>query len=200
MQNDTLEFKAELKRKLIHISCSVIPIAYYVLLSREQIVVLCGLISLGFIIAEILRFKNDKFKNWFKHVFSNLIRENEKSSLTGATYLFISLTIIFLIFDKKISIPAALILTIADSFAAIVGKAYGRAKYFNKTVTGSLAFYMTGLVIFVFFLPELGWSILLTVLLLTIIEAVPIPMSDNITLPLSACLIVLVVFWLKGVL
>ncbi len=198
-KNDTVQIKAELIRKSIHLACSLLPLAYLFYLSREQIIIICGFISFGFITGEILRFKNEKFSYWFGKIFFKLLREDEKKDkITGATYLFVSLTIVFIFFEKHVSIPAALILTLADSFAAIIGKTYGRVKFLNKTVTGSLTFFLVGFVIFFTLLPGLGWLSFVVVILLTFIEALPISVSDNITLPISACLLIKVMFLFNG--
>jgi len=195
MDNDTLKISTEFYRKLIHIFCSVLPLAYWYYLSREQIIVISGFISIGFVIAEIARFKSKIFQKWFKDIFFKLLREDEKKNkTTGATYLFTSLAVIFIFFEKQVSIPAALILTLSDSVAAIIGKTYGRTKFLNKTVTGSMAFFIVGFVIFFTFFPGMIWLSLIVVILLTLIEAAPIPMSDNITLPISACLLIEVMF------
>src|SRR5210317_190215 len=145
MQNDLLNNRQEFLRKIIHIGCSVIPLSYLYYFSREQIITISGFISIGFILAEILRRFSDKTRQIFIFIFKPLLRENEKKKrITGATVLFVSLTLIFIFFNKRTAIPAALILTIADSFAAIFGKKFGRRKFLNKSVTGSLTFFLLG--------------------------------------------------------
>ena len=198
MQNDLLDNRTELVRKSIHIVCSILPLSYLYYFSREQIIILSGFISIGFVAVDLLRMKSTKIQHYFFFVFNSLLRENEKEQkLTGATFLFVSLTIIFILFEKKTAIPAALLLTIADSFAAITGKKLGRTKFLNKTVTGSLTFFLTGNVIFIILLPELGLLNILIVAILTIIEALALPVSDNLTLPISACLLIEGLFLLR---
>jgi len=191
MENDKLKISAEFIRKLIHIFCSILPLSYWYFLTWEQIIAVSGFITIGFVIAEILRFRNHFFKKQFQSIFFKLLREDEKSKrITGATFLFMALTVIFIIFDKQVSVPAALCLTLADSMAAIIGKKYGGVKYFNKTVTGSATFYLVGVAIFFLFLYEFGWLNLLIVFLITTVEALPIKLSDNITIPLSAAILI----------
>ena len=150
-------------------------------------------------LAEILRNYSTKFQHYFILVFRPLLREDEKEKkITGATFLFISLTIVFILFDKNKAIPAALILTIADSFAAIIGKKLGRRKFLNKTVTGSITFFLLGNVILFIFLPQLGLLNFVIVTILTFIEALALPVSDNLTLPVSACLLADVMYFIKG--
>jgi len=198
MQNDLLNNQQEFFRKLIHIGCSVIPLSYLYYFSREQIIVVSGFISIGFVLAEIFRRISDKTQQIFFFIFKDLLRDYEKKNkITGATVLFVSLTLIFLFFDKRTAIPAAFILTIADSFAAIFGKKFGRRRFLNKSVTGSLTFFLLGNVILFILLPHLGMLNIVIVVVLTFIEALTLPVSDNLTLPVLTCLMVEGMFFIK---
>jgi len=183
---DLLNIREELKRKIIHLGCAVLPLLYYFYLSREQIVILCSTISIWFLIAEILRFKHRKSEVLFQNIFFPLLREKEKNKhITGATYLFISATATFIIFKKEIAVPAVMILTIADSFAAIVGKMTDSAKLFDKSLAGSVTFFIISIIILLLFVPDLGWLILVIAVIVTIIEVLPLPINDNLLISLS---------------
>ena len=199
MHNDLLNNQQEFFRKIIHIGCSVIPLSYLYYFSREQILVISGFISIGFVLSEILRRISVSAQQIFFFIFKSMLREDEKKKkITGATVLFVSLTLILILFDKRIAIPAALILTIADSFAAIFGKKYGRKKFLNKSVTGSLTFFLLGNIILIILLPQLGMLNIVIAAVLTFLEASAIPVSDNLTLPVSACLLIEGMFLIKG--
>ena len=183
---DLLNIREELKRKIIHLGCAVLPLLYYFYLSREQIVILCSTISILFLIAEILRFKHRKSEVLFQNIFFPILREKEKNKhITGATYLFISATVTFIIFKKEIAVPAVMILTIADSFAAIVGKMTDSAKLFDKSLAGSVSFFIISIMILLLFVPDLGWLILVIAVIVTIIEVLPLPINDNLLISLS---------------
>lgn len=183
---DLLNLQAELKRKVIHLSCAVLPLLYYFYLNREQIVILCSTISILFLIAEFLRFRHRESGVLFKKIFSPLLREREKNKhITGATYLFISATVTFIIFRKEIAVPAVMILTIADSFAAIVGKMTDSLRFFDKSLAGSVTFFFISLIIIYIYVPEIGWLSLVIAILVTLIEALPLPINDNILISLS---------------
>ena len=199
MQNDLLNNKQEFFRKLIHIGCSVIPLSYLYYFSREQIITISGFISIGFVLAEIIRRNFNNAGQLFFFIFNLLLREDEKNKkITGATVLFVSVTLIFIFFDKRTAIPAALILTIADSFAAIFGKKFGRRKFLNKSVTGSLTFFISGNVILFILLPQLGMLNFVIVAILTCIEALALPVSDNLTSPVLTCLFIEGMVFIKG--
>ena len=126
-------------------------------------------------------------------IYFPLLRENEKNKhITGATYLFLSATVTFIIFKKEISVPAVMILTIADSFAAIVGKTTDSATFFDKSVAGSLTFFFISLMILYLFVPELGLLIPVVAVMVTFIEAVPLPINDNLLISLATGIILYV--------
>lgn len=184
---DLLTIRQELIRKTIHLSCSVIPLLYYYMLDRELVIVISSLITVGFAIAEILRYRSEKFKKLFERIFLPLLREEEKSgSLTGATLLFLAVTVSLILFSKTTAITAILILTVADSMAAVIGKAYGRHRLFNKSLEGSITFLIISGVIVFLFSGEFYWKYLIYVVILTIIEAAPLYINDNIVLPVAA--------------
>jgi dolichol kinase len=192
--DDSLNLSAELKRKTIHLSCSILPLLYYFFLGREQIVLLSGIISITFLVGEYCRVNIQVGQRLFKKLFYPLLRADEKQQqLTGATYLFLSATITFFFFEKTYAIPAILILTISDSMAAIIGKMVGRKRFFNKSVEGSITFFLCSFFIMLIFTPLFMGKILFVALLLTIIEAAATSrMNDNLIISISAA--VLMVF------
>jgi dolichol kinase len=190
---DNLNIHAELKRKFIHLTSSVIPIIYFYLCSREQILFFTCFITGGFIIGEFARLRSSFCNNIFKKFFISLLREDEKKkNLTGATYLFLSMCITIYLFEKKIAVPALLMLTLADSFAAITGKLLGKHKIFHKSLEGSIAFFVIATLILYIFMPDMGFMIVLVALFITIIEVLPLPVNDNLVIPIAtACFLII---------
>ena len=176
---------SEFWRKCIHLSCVLFPLLYLFWLDKEQIVLLCGLITCGFIAGEVLRFRSEFGKKIFKIIFTPLLREGEKNkTITGATWLFLAMTATFIIFSKKIAIAAVLILIIADSLAAIIGKRYGHKRFFDKTLIGSLVFYGCTVVILLIVIPEITFWAPLIAFPVTFLEAFRLPVNDNLLIPL----------------
>jgi len=184
--SDRLKVLPEIIRKSIHLCCSLLPLLYYFYLSREQIIIISSIISITLIISEYLRYHYNTTRNLFHRVFDSLLRESEKDkTITGATYLFISATVTFIIFKKNIAIPAVLVLTISDSFAAIVGKATVSPKFIGKSVAGSLTFFIiTGIILIILF-PGKAALMVMVAALLTILEALPLKINDNIVIPIA---------------
>jgi dolichol kinase len=86
---------------------------------------------------------------------------------------------------------------IADAAAALVGRRFGRHRWpgSTHTVEGSLAFTATGLAV-VATVPSLAFSLpafgvaALGVVVAAAAEAAPLPLNDNIRVPLTAALVV----------
>jgi dolichol kinase len=187
---DILKLSAELQRKSIHLGCSFLPLLYHFYLSREQIIAFSGFISIIFLSAEFLRFRFMRVQALFSRLFVPLLRESEKGKiLTGATYLFLSATITFIVFEKKIAVPSVLVLTIADSLAAIAGKMTESVRFFRKSLAGSLAFLVSGTAIIWLLVPGIGYTALFVVIPVTVLEAAVVKIDDNILIPLSTGLV-----------
>ena len=189
---DQLDLRHELRRKAIHLSSALLPLAYQFYLSREQIVLLSGTIMMGLIAGEVLRRYWHTGTLLFEKIFSSLLRGEEKHKLTGATHLFISATVTFLIFEKSVAVPAILILTLSDSMAAIIGKSFGRQKIFAKTVEGSITFFSITAGIFYLMYGELTPYLIFTAGVITVLEMAPLRVNDNLLLgPGTALLLML---------
>jgi dolichol kinase len=183
---DNLGLSAELTRKGIHLTSSVLPLSYLFLLNREQILLISCTISILFISAEIIRYMNPAAQRLFLRVFGSLLRQSELKGVTGATYLFVSATICFFLFEKSVAIASVLLMTLSDSAAAIAGKTVPLIKFYHKTVSGSLAFFLVSLVVMFLVFPGMGIASLIVILPVTLIEALPLKINDNLLISLSA--------------
>ena len=76
-----------------------------------------------------------RFNKIFIRFFGFLIRDFEEFRLTGATYVMLSAFLILLFFDQYICIASILIMSYADTAAAIVGKKYGKT---NNNISGRI--------------------------------------------------------------
>lgn len=165
-------------------SSSAIPLLYWFLLERE--IILRGVIILatGFLLAEYLRMHSPLSKRLFAKVFGSALRPHEHQHLTGATYVFTGAVLCIFLFPREIAVPSLLILSISDTFAALVGIPYGKHKFLAKSVEGSTAFLLVTILILNVFIPGAFWLNLGVAILLTITEAFPMDMDDNFVIPI----------------
>jgi len=121
-----------------------------------------------------------------KYFFGRVLREEEKPTFMGATYFIFSTILTILFFPKSIAIASIFILILSDTAAALIGKWIGRTGIFGKTLEGSMAFFLTSLLI-VWISPNVNrFSGSLAALGATLIEILPVGVNDNLTIPLVA--------------
>jgi dolichol kinase len=195
-------YSVELVRKSIHLCSLSIPIAYYSL-SREEALSILLPITVAFAITDILRLYHPPSRRVFTSLFGWLLRSHELNNhqkrLNGATYVLLSATLCILVFPKVIVITAFAILIISDSVAALIGRRFGRRRFMKKSLEGSLAFLLSSSVV-----------VLVTPKLVNlpqeyiigaiggiggmIVEASPLPVDDNLSIPLSVGLIMWILY------
>ena len=126
-------------------------------------------------------------------------QDAKKKRLNGATYVLLSATICVLFFPKLITITAFTILIVSDSTAALVGKKFGNRPFFKKTRMGSLAFFISSLLV-VAVTPKFEGSWGEYVIGIaggvvgTFIEALSVDIDDNLSIPVAICMTMWVLY------
>ena len=180
----------ELLRKFIHIaSNTIIPILYIYLDFDVYIwMLLCG--TSIFVIIDILRIRSSKVKMIYNNLFGFITRDIESDRLTGASWSLVSSCIISLIFSKDIAVPAILIGGYSDGAAAVVGRYAGNTYLYNdKTLEGSFAFIVSGILIVCIFVNNIALGVIALVVSM-FVEILSLDhIDDNISVPLSYSLV-----------
>ncbi len=129
-----------------------------------------GLFILLTLFLDVARNYWSQWNSLFLKIFSPALKPAERSGkIAGATTLWVSLFLIYLLFPLRIFRISASVVVLADPFAAVIGKLVRSKKIVNgKSVAGSLGFFAVS------FLVLWGyWNIpLIYVLLLSIILCV----------------------------
>lgn len=183
---DRLNLSREVQRKSLHILTSIIPLGYYFYRSvtREQIIVLCVFLTIGFLLVDLLRFFSGIVRTWFIRIFSRLLRPPELNrNLTGATYLFMGLSLAVILFQREVAIPAMLFITLADPFAAVAGKTMPLKIIWTKSLGGFIAFFLVATAC-VLAVTDFGLNGITVAFLAAVVEILPLKLNDNITIPL----------------
>lgn len=176
----------EIKRKIIHLSNSVIPLSYYFFVEDQMMMIWILLsITIFFVIVDYFRFRISWIQKWFRIFFSSMLRKHElEGKLTGATWAFIGATISVFLFEKDIAVLALLFMSVGDTVAALIGQQYGKIKIGKKTIEGFAGGLVSCLFISIFF-PSVIWiNRIAGSLIASLIELSPIPVDDNLMIPL----------------
>ncbi len=202
-------YTAELVRKGIHLCSLSIPVGYCFFDKSTALSVLIP-VTVAFALTDVARLFVPAARTIYHKLFGWLMRSAERNPdsrrLNGATYVLLSACICVWIFPKAVTITAFSILIVSDTVAALVGRKFGRRPFFGKTFEGSMAFFLSALVV-VAFAPKISHDAgeyligIAGALLGTVVESLPISIDDNLTIPLSigAAMWVMYVLFLPAV-
>lgn len=191
-QTGQIPFSQEIARKLTHLGALSIPAGYYLLgltkLTALSILVPIFLFTLA---VDISRLSNrGLWRSFLGTAFKAMIRKHEQmGDFTGATYILLAACCTIALFDKPIAVAALAFIIVGDSFAAIIGRRFGRHRYGHKSLEGSLAC-LVGTVIVALMTPHLALPVgLVGALAATVFEAFPLGVDDNVTVPIMSGLV-----------
>jgi dolichol kinase len=190
---ESLSYRAEIVRKAIHLSSAALAILYF-FTPRSITLGILGVLTAAVVSIDVARYYHRPLEDLFNATFGSLLRRHESDTrakrLSGASYVLISATLCALIFPKLIAITGFLVLIIADATSALIGRRFGRHRFMGKSFEGSLAFFLSALVV-VLLTPKIeyaGGEYLLGAVAAAagaLVEALPWPVDDNLTIPLS---------------
>ena len=199
----------EICRKLIHLSSLGIPFGYKYWLGYDKPLALFWIFLVFFLFFayEYLRKLDNKFGLFLNKYCGFILREHEKKGkLAGSFYLLISSIVCVIFFRGEIAFLALSFLGIGDTFAALIGKKFGKVKIGKKSLEGSLACFI-GCMTCVYFFGDRGiassttffWMICcLGALVATVVELVSGKLDDNLKMPLATAIVLAIGFNIGG--
>ena len=173
----------ELLRKSIHLSGLALPVIY-LFLDKPTMLVIIGILTGLALAVELVKWLSPRFGEFFFQIFASLLRTHErKGAMTGATYYLISAFLCIFFFAKTLAIVCIFFMILGDLAAALVGKKWGRTKLLGKkSLEGSTACFFVCVVIALVKLNPI--VAIVGALVATIVELIPFPIDDNLTVPL----------------
>jgi dolichol kinase len=183
--HDAFSGSGERARKLIHIAAAIGAIAVILALPQtyaRATFLTAALLAIG---VEIARRVSPRIGETFWLTFGALLKPGEHHRITGATTLAIGFAGATLLFPPHLALLGILYAGLADPVAALVGRRFGRRRNkFGKSLEGSLAFFATAL-LSAWALPWMNFpAAAAAALVVTIIEAMPLPGDDNLLIPI----------------
>ena len=178
--------KEEIKRKIIHLGNSVIPLSYYFFIQdRITMVWILFSITICFVSVDYFRYHIGWIQKWFGIFFSPMLRKHElEGNLPGATWAFIGGTTSVFLFEKDIAVLSLLFMSVGDTAAALIGQRYGKIKIGKKSVEGFAGGLISCIFISIFF-PSVIWINRISgSLAASLIELSPLPIDDNLMIPI----------------
>lgn len=188
----TERWLTEARRKAIHLCSIVLPLAMLFELApwphgRAQWRWLLIVLVVIAVAVDVVRVHHRGTRRFFREFFGGMIREREGTSLLGSTYLLIAALLAVEIFPRPVAAAALGFTVLGDAFAAMVGKAWGRTRFFHKTLEGAIGG-LVPCIAWAAFLSARGllpWEVTLAgALAASLIEFLPIPLDDNLGMTL----------------
>ena len=188
-------YRKELYRKTIHLSSLWIPAAVWCL-DKVQALWFLALGLFLVVLFEIFRRNDGRFGQFLNKLFKDVLRQSESGkhgALTGALYMFIASLVVTATMQRTIAVTALSVLIVSDSLAALIGKKFGKIRIGTKSLEGSVAFFISAVIIVIFFAyidHNMSWKFIvagiIASLITTIVElyATKLKIDDNLLIPL----------------
>ncbi|MEM1055988.1 MAG: phosphatidate cytidylyltransferase [Bacteroidota bacterium] len=200
-----ISYAAELRRKALHLLALAIP-AGILFFGREVslwVLVPLAVIALA---ADWSRHRITWARTWLHKVFAPLMRPEEippfggRIVFNGATMMCTAAALCVLLFSAPVAALALAIQQTGDAAAALVGRPFGKTRWPGspKSVEGTVAFALvaalTGWAFAAAFDAEVSLAqIAVGAVVAALVEVLPIPVNDNLRVPLAAALAMLLV-------
>lgn len=199
-----IPYRVELQRKAIHLGALVLPFAILALPRPLALGALTALaaVAVGLDVARqrvpsIRRLVVDRVFGWLMRP-EEIPPEGGPLVINGAAWMCVSAALCAWLFPPGIAAAALAMLMVGDGAAAVVGRRFGRTKWPGsvKSFEGSVAYavtaFLTGLAVVAFPGSELTVGVCaLGAVVGAVVEAVPIPLNDNVRVPLISGLAML---------
>lgn len=184
----------EARRKAVHLAFIVLPLELLFEWlpwprSHGEFRVLFLACTAGAIVLDVVRIHEARVRTFFRQFFGEMIREHERMSLLGSTYLLLAALISIEVFPQPVAATALGFTVLGDAMGALVGKGWGRTRFFGKTIEGAVGCLAACLVWawFVSLVTPLPLNVLIAgAVVATVVEVAPIPLDDNLGITLAS--------------
>jgi dolichol kinase len=177
--------RSELHRKAIHIASAVLPALAWTGPRALVLPVLLGLAAVASLV-DLARLRVPRVRRAFLRLTHPLLRKPERRALSGATHMAVAYAAAAVLFPLPVAVAAMLYNALGDAAGALVGAPFGRIRIAaGKSAEGTLAVFAVCL--------GVGWAVpgipagaaLLGAAAAAFLEAVPVPVNDNLRITLG---------------
>ncbi len=178
-------------RKLYRLSGIIFPIIYYFTDKRLILIILSSTLFF-LVLLELLRFEFPSINQVIFRYLKPIVKEEEKKRILGTTYFIFAALLVVWLFKKPIAITSISFAVFGDAAATLVGVKWGRIKLGQRSLEGSIAFFLICLIVGLGLLRVLMLNlniVLIGALAAALIELLPLPFDDNLTVPIFSALV-----------
>ncbi len=191
-----------LGRKLYHLIGGVGLLSLYYLMGRKRALIFYAALFILVLGLDLLRLRVPSINRFMFTKFRSFIRTSEEHKLTGTAPYVLGIGSSLYFYHTDIATAAICFLAFGDVAATTIGERYGRTKIGDKSLEGTIAFVIAALLVGSL-LPLAGISIMGAVVLTGAIvaagvELLPLPVNDNLSIPLVSGGAMSLIAWLIG--
>ena len=161
-------------------------------LGRGPVLVVLGVLLVVVLAADLARLRVTALNALFFRMLPSLASPREAVGIASSTWYLVGVVLTYALVPARVAGPGILVLALADPAAGTAGRLWGRRRLGNGTWLGSAVFLA---VAFLVLARHLGVAAgFAAALLVTLVEAVPWRLDDNVTVPVAAAFAA----WLVG--
>jgi HAD superfamily phosphoserine phosphatase-like hydrolase len=182
-----LPSKNDIRREAIHLGAISIPVLV-MLVGLYWVIVLISAVASLYVVSELLRLEGRNLPV-FSKITNLAASENELHEFAAAPiYFAVGILLTLIMFPTVEGSAAIAVFAVGDSSASLVGglssirNPINKGKTLGGSIGGLLLAFLAGLL---FITP---WKALIGAIVAMTIEALPLPINDNITIPISAAI------------
>ena len=185
-------------RRLFHlVAGSTIPLAG-ILAPQTGFLIALSVLAASALALDLSRFGVGPLNRIYLRWMAPLLKSDEASHVTGATYMLMAGAAIFWLYGKDVAVPVMFFLALGDPAAAIVGRRMPGPRILGKSPGGTAAFFAVSAVAAGILLAtgavEYHWALWSGAAIAALVELGGLPPDDNLTIPLIAA----TAMWLMG--
>ncbi len=181
---------ARLERRLFHLCAASLFPTLLLFFPRWPVLIAALVLLTAHLALDGARLRIPAINAWVCRAFAPLMKERERTEPVAATYLIIATCIVIAAFPPIIASLALYFIAIGDPLAALVGQRWGRPRVGRRSFEGSAAFLAGALAIGALVTSAddgVSYAVMtLGAITAALAELAPLPLDDNIKVPLAA--------------
>ena len=147
-------------------------------------------LAVGGLALDLTRFGVGPLNRVYLQWMAPLLKSDEESHVTGATYMLIAAAAVFWLYGKEVGIPVMFFLSLGDPAAAVVGRRTPGPRFLGKSPGGTAAFIAVSAAIGGLLVAtgavEYHWALWAGAAIAALVELAGLPPDDNLAIPLIA--------------
>jgi dolichol kinase len=156
-------------------------------LSPLQTVAILALLLVVLLGADLVRLRAPSLNALFFRTFPSFASPREAAGIASSTWYVVGALLAWAFFEPAVAVASILVLALADPAASLLGRVVKSPRVGTGSLFGSFVFFAVATAIL---LPVAGWVIAPVVAAaVMVVEATPWKLDDNLTVPLSAALL-----------